>query len=286
VSRKRYVPIRDILDQLWKKLGEGVVADYITLSGSGEPTLNSDISELIDSIKKRTDIPVAVLTNGSLLWQRDVQQAILRADVVLPSLDAGDADVFRRINRPHPDVVFEKMVEGLAEFRRVYRGEIWLEVLLVNDVNSEPSHIAQIKRHVDVIRPDTVQLNTVVRPSAEDFAKSVPSAVMLRAKQMLGDRAEVIADYDAACPTEAASLAREEVVALLRRRPCTLEDMVTGLSVHRNELVKHLTILEQQGLVQKVERDNRVYYQIGAAPAMDDSSGIVARGGKESEGQS
>ena len=118
IERKEYVPLGDVLEELDRRLAEGPAPDYVTLSGSGEPTLYSRLGELIAGIKERTDRPVAVLTNGSLLWDADVQEALLEADLVIPSLDAGDDAIFQWVNRPHPAVSFERMVAGLETFCR------------------------------------------------------------------------------------------------------------------------------------------------------------------------
>ena len=136
IERKPYIPGATILDQVRQKLQEGVSADYITVAGSGEPTLNSEIGRLIHDIKKHTEIPVAVLTNSSLLGDSRVREAIVEADVVLPSLDAYDQKAFEAINRPHPEIPFEAMVEGLMAFRKAYGGEIWLEVFVLDGINA------------------------------------------------------------------------------------------------------------------------------------------------------
>jgi wyosine [tRNA(Phe)-imidazoG37] synthetase (radical SAM superfamily) len=262
IAREEYVGISDILDQLWKKLAQNVQPDYITVSGSGEPTLNSAVGELIASIKGRTSIPVAVLTNGSLLWQESVRKAVSEADVVLPSLDAGDPQVFREVNRPHPELAFETVVQGLRDFRKIYQGQIWLEVLLVDGVNSESSHLERIKRLVKPICPDRIQINTVVRPPAEAIAKPVSPSVLSDVKGMFGDLAEVIAAHEVSHSMQTAMPMADEIEALLKRRPCTLEDIVSGLQANRSEAAKHLGLLEEKGAVQRSWQGDRTYYQL------------------------
>ena len=129
IERKEWVPLDAVLNELEGKLSTR--PDYITLSGSGEPTLYSRLDEVIERIKSITDIPVAVLTNGSLLWQEDVQQQLAAADLVMPSLDAGDPATFHLVNRPHEALTFEKMLSGLIAFRQHFHGRYWLEVLLL-----------------------------------------------------------------------------------------------------------------------------------------------------------
>ncbi|MHC4124943.1 MAG: radical SAM protein [Planctomycetota bacterium] len=145
VERKEYVPIEAVLDELKERLAKGLQADFITISGSGEPTLNVRLGELIEKIKEITDIPVAVLTNGALFYQADVRSDCAKADVVLPSLDAGDEAVFEQINRPDENISFEKLVSGLIEFRKEFGGQIWLEVFLLEGVNTTTEQIKKIK---------------------------------------------------------------------------------------------------------------------------------------------
>ncbi|MCK4275198.1 MAG: radical SAM protein, partial [Phycisphaerae bacterium] len=171
VQRKEYVPLEDVLQELRSKLSSQ--PDYITLSGSGEPTLYSKTGELIDRIKAMTNIPVAVLTNGSLLWQAEVRSQLMNADLVVPSLDAGDEAMFQAVNRPHEDITFERMLDGLIEFRREFQGQYWLEVMFLaghNAIHSEAQNLAEC---VSLIKPDRVQLNTATRPPAEDYAVTV-----------------------------------------------------------------------------------------------------------------
>jgi len=260
VTRDEYVPISEVLEQLWHRLAEDALPDYITVSGSGEPTLHSGIGDLIESIKKHTSIPVAVLTNGSLLWDKQVQTALLGSDLVVPSLDAGNPTLFKQINRPHPALDFDRVVDGIAEFRRLYRGKIWLEVLLLDGMNSKTSNVLEIKRQVDMIHPDVIQLNTVVRPPAEESALRVPAVRMEEVRALLGEHAEVIVPYENIPRNQKGKIIEEEVLALLQRRPCTLEDVASGLGVHRNEVVKYLASLKENNLVQEIDQDGLSYF--------------------------
>jgi len=248
------------MEQLRRRLDDGARPDYITLSGSGEPTLHSGIGELIGSVKKQTNIPVAVLTNGSLLWNKEVREALVGADLVIPSLDAGNADAFMRVNRPHPELNFERVVEGLVEFRNIYDGEIRLEIFLLDGVNSMPSEVLRIKEQTDAIRPDKIQLNTVVRPAAEDYALRVPDADMNGIQNMFGECAEVIVPYEKAPLTHERKAVADEILVMLRRRPCTLDDVASGLRIHKNEAIKYLAKLEEKNLALRVRKDDTIYY--------------------------
>ncbi len=161
-ERKEWVPMDAVLEELKQKLATH--PDYITLSGSGEPTLCPRLGEIIERIKAMTSIPVAVLTNGSLLWLKEVRAAVALADVVMPSLDAGDDLLFQTVNRPHPEITFERLVSGLEQFRREFTGQYWLEVMLLAGHTALPAHVQKIAHWVQRIRPDRVQLNTATRP--------------------------------------------------------------------------------------------------------------------------
>lgn len=129
IERKAWVPLEQVVAELPQRLASK--PDYITLSGSGEPTLHAQLDELIARIKTLTDIPVAVLTNGSMLWQKDLRRQLLRADLVVPSLDAGDETMFQLVNRPHSQISLDKMLNGLVAFRQEFPGAYWLEVMVV-----------------------------------------------------------------------------------------------------------------------------------------------------------
>jgi wyosine [tRNA(Phe)-imidazoG37] synthetase (radical SAM superfamily) len=154
IKRKEWVPIDIVIDQLKAKLSSK--PDYITLSGSGEPTLFSRLEDLVSKIKDITDIPVAVLTNGSLLWLPEVRNALKSADLVVPSLDAGSSQIFQYVNRPHSDITFSKMLDGLVTFRDEYSGKYWLEVFLIAGVTTPDAEINRLANCVNSICPDKV----------------------------------------------------------------------------------------------------------------------------------
>jgi wyosine [tRNA(Phe)-imidazoG37] synthetase (radical SAM superfamily) len=261
-TRKRisYVPDAVLIEEVRRKLSEKQKIDYITLSGSGEPTLHSHLSPLIRGIKDITDIPVAVLTNGSLLWDEDVRAGIHKADLVIPSLDAGDSACFMRVNRPVTDIDFETMIDGLRRFRRTFRGAFWLEVFLLNRITATEEHVRKMAEHVRSIGPDKVQLNTVVRPPAEKDALSVPQRRMSQFAKLFEPEAEVIADYPDAPVTDGFTGSREDIVRLLKRRPCTVEDIAAGLSIHRNEAIKQLEHLSADNILSIMENEKGVFY--------------------------
>jgi wyosine [tRNA(Phe)-imidazoG37] synthetase (radical SAM superfamily) len=261
IERKNYTDIDAVLDELKKRVAQGLVADFITISGSGEPTLNSQLGELIDGIKKITSFPVAVLTNGTLLYRPDVRADCAKADVVLPSLDAGDQRAFRKVNRPHNDISIEKVISGLCAFRNEFAGQIWLEVFFVDGLNTDSEQIAKIKDVIKRICPDKVQLNTAVRPTAEPNVKIVDAEKLQSIADQLGDKCEVIADFLPRHHIEHIKRKAEDVLSMLKRRPCTLEDICGSLDIRRNEALKYISYLKQQGVIHSEEKDGKIFFK-------------------------
>jgi wyosine [tRNA(Phe)-imidazoG37] synthetase (radical SAM superfamily) len=260
LQRKSYVPAREVLEEIRQKLQEGAQPDYITFSGSGEPTLNADLGFLIREVKKLSNVPVLVLTNGSLLSIPEVRQELKAADIVSPSLDAGDEAMFLRIDRPHGGIVFEEMVDGLATFRESFSGRVWLEVFLVEGLNATGPEVEKIRSHLQKIRPDKVQLNTAVRPTAEKSAKAVPMERMRRFCELLGPGAEVIAAASVeALPREIAATS-QMVLDFLQRRPATLQDIASGMGLNANEALKHIVLLKSLGSIKEVMRGEKRFF--------------------------
>jgi wyosine [tRNA(Phe)-imidazoG37] synthetase (radical SAM superfamily) len=234
--------------------------DYITLSGSGEPTLNQNLGDIIHSIKRVTSIPLAVLTNGSLLFIEDVRIDLMEADVVLPSLDAVNPLIFECVNRPHPSLKIDELIPGLIQFRKQYRGQIWLEVVLCRGINDDKEEIERLKGVIERIQPDRVQLNTPVRPPAEEFAYPLTTSQLEEIRERLGDKAEIISEFTAPMGEGFDSDKSAEIIQLISRRPCTAEDISKALGLHIDEVVKYLNILQKKGAVQYRVYQHRCYY--------------------------
>ena len=261
ITQKPYIDTEKILKQLDQKLMKNICMDYITMAGSGEPTLNSEIEFLIHEIKKKTDIPVAVLTNGSLFGNRRVGRSIIEADVVIPSLDAYNQKMFETINRPHSDIKFIDTVKGLMDFRKEYRKEIWLEVFLLDGINSSENDATMFKEWIEKINPDKVHINTAVRPSAEIYARQVSSEKLLKFCSVLGEKAEIIVPYADSKKHERRINIEEELLDLLARRPCSLSDISSGLNVHKNEILKYIEHFVQSNKIVIKKKDHIIYYQ-------------------------
>lgn len=264
VERREYVSTDAALAQLQAKLATGIAPDYISLAGSGEPTLNSGIGRLLPAIKGLTDIPVAVITNGSLLWMDEVCGELLAADVVLPSLDAGDAPMFKRVNRPDPAVTFELMVEGLTGFAKRFRGETWLEVMLLAGLTDMPAEAAKIATLVRAIGPTRTQLNTASRPAADSSVQPVPPEKMAVLTELFGAEVDVVSEpfQDKGKGAEASNATKNDIIVLLARRPCSAGDIAAGLGLHTLDVLKHLDTLLAGGKISPVTRDGTTFYEL------------------------
>jgi len=260
MERKEYISPELILRDLHDKLSSGDKPDYITISGSGEPTLNSSLDEVISKIKKMTDIPLAVLTNGSLLHLSEIRKSCCEADLVLPSLDAGEKSMFKHVNRPCKEIEFDEMVEGLIKLREEYDGRIWLEVFLLGGVNSLNSDVMKIKTRIDKIKPDKVQINTVARPPAENYALRVDYPQLVESCKLLGDNAEIIAGFTGQCRYDQSSISKNDILTLISRRPCSLEDIARGLNAHPNEIIKYIDTLISNGIVEEMRHSGKIFY--------------------------
>ncbi|MEW6367694.1 MAG: radical SAM protein [Acidobacteriota bacterium] len=267
--RTEYVPADMVFDELQAKLATTKAVDHVTIAGSGEPTLNSRVGDLVTRIKALTSIPLAVLTNGSLLWIRDVQDALMDADLVLPSLDAGDENLFRYVNRPHSDIRFATMVDGLVQFRERFSGRLWLEVFLLGGVTGIRPEVERIAALVQRIRPERVQLNSVSRPPCEDFAFPVPARQMEGFADLFEVGAEVVCVERGEGEgeiVEASSVTDEAILALLKRRPCTARGVARGLGIHLSDATKRLHRLAQQTEVRLLRRHRRLFYWVDNTP--------------------
>ncbi|MFO8056395.1 MAG: radical SAM protein [bacterium] len=265
VQRDEYLPADEIIRQVESYLHEHDNPDVVTLSGSGEPTLHSRAGRIIQSIKKVTDVPVVVLTNGGMLYQPEVAEVLHEADIVIPNLDAGTPELYQAINRPAAEIEFETMVRGLESFSRDFRGRLSLEVFLLGGMNALSGEVGKIAAIVRDCGIREVELNTVTRPPSEEFAMSVSREKMEELAGIFDPPARVIADFRTKFDVPATpSVSEEEVLELLARRPCTLDDVSGGLNIHRNEARKYLEALEARRMITTSRQGSLVYYERSA----------------------
>lgn len=234
--------------------------DVITLAGSGEPTLNLGLGRIISSIKEMSQIPVAVLTNGALLYLPEVRAELAAADLVLPSLDSAREETYRLINRPLPGLSLESLLEGLTSFRREYRGRLWLEVMLLKGINDTEAELTLLRRALTEIAPDQIQLNTAVRPVVDELARPLDRVEMETAATFLGGPVEVIASFNRA-DIAATPCQDEDLVEMLSRRPMTAADMAKASGLPLIQVVARLKRLQDAGRISHDRYHDQEFYR-------------------------
>ena len=263
-DRMEYIPFNRVRDELIHFFNNNPDPDYVTFSGSGEPTLNIRIGDVLRFIKQlKPGLPVAVLTNGTLLSDKNVRKEIQEADIVLPSLDAATKGVFASINRPASGLDIEKHIQGLVDFRNEYKGKIYLEIFILPGYNYEENELKKLRKAVLRIKPDSIQLNTLDRPGTI-------SDLSAATRQQMG---KIIEEWDlpgmeiiAAAPKrkEIQSYrndAEEAIMGLIARRPCTIDDLSKTLGIHISEINKYLDVLESEKKIRSVRQNRGVFYK-------------------------
>lgn len=237
IKREEFFPLEAICNEIAHWLQTDGHAEYITLAGSGEPTLYSRFGELIDFIHSKTDIPVLLLSNGSLFWQREVREAASKVDVVKLSMSVWNQDLFEKINRPFQKVTFERMIDGEIKFRTEFKGKLILEVFLLAGINAITTDVRRIAKFTNQIRPETIHLNTVTRPPAESFACSVDKEKIERFSVIFTPSAEIPAEVSGSALLNK-NIDEEKIFDLIRRRPVTLKQLADTFGAHPNEIAK------------------------------------------------
>ncbi|MCK4872133.1 MAG: radical SAM protein [Phycisphaerales bacterium] len=231
-ARREYLPKEDILAEVKHALSlhQPGDIDWVTFVASGETTLHNGIGWLIRQVKEMTDIPVAVITNGSLLSQQEVREELMACDAVLPTLDAGSSEVFRRLNRPHPALTFERQVEGLIAFRREFTGSLWIEVMLVQGVNDTEDALKDLRTVLDRIGPDEVHLVSPTRSPVETSVRPTDEAGLMRATAILGEMITVAPSLDVTTELRGSDSVVDAVVDIVTRHPMSQEQLERALA--------------------------------------------------------
>ncbi len=263
-----FFDIEEIMADVKEALEDAEPLDVVTLAGSGDPTLYKGLGELIDRLKATCEAPVLLITNGALLWREEVAEAALKADILAPSLDAGDEETYRKVNAPAANVTFDRLLEGLRTVTHAHTGEIRMEVMLIRDVNDSDESIAAIAEILKTLKFDRIDVNTPVRPPVpERGALPCDEETLDRALAAFGPKAHPIGTFSRRQATGGKTTRKfddrdKDVRETLMRRPCTREDIVASLGIQRHELIKILERLVEAGLVVQRVTDNDVYYSV------------------------
>lgn len=260
--RREYVPTGEVLTELRDFLSTCPELDSITFSGSGEPTLHSGIEAIIEMLKNEyPQYRVTVLTNGTLLTDASVRAALRRADLVVPSLDAVSEDVFREINRPLHGLRNEEIIEGLVAFSEEYPGEIWLEVFIIPGINDSEDELLRFRELFPRLRVTRIQLNSLDRPGAVDWILPMPRENLEALARRFGDAVEVIGRpmLRHRCAAYSDDI-ENRILAAVRVRPCTLEDVCVSLDMHPLDAGKYLDVLLNEGKLISKKGERGVFY--------------------------
>ena len=261
-ERSEFFPLNEIMDEVKRAITlKSQNIDFITIVGSGEPLLYSRLGELIRSIRDITDKPLALITNGSLLYRDDVRDEVLDVDVIIPSLDAANQELFKRINRPHKDLRIDRIIEGMAEFKRRFKGQMWIEVMLLDGLNDTERALFELRDAIELIRPQKVQINLPIRPPAEEWVKPASSEGVMRAKAILGRAVELIGPQIGDFDLTGVSDITDAIVEIIKRHPMNEKELIKTLKKFapmdvRNALEK----LEREGRARKIEYSGMTFW--------------------------
>lgn len=256
-QRRAYVPAQQIIDEVDRALKEhpsGSI-DWVTFVGSGEPTLHSRIGWMIREVKALTDLPVSVISNGSTLYLPEVRKALSRADAVLPSFDAGTPELYRKINRPHPEITFDRFRDGLIRFSRDYQGKLWVEVMLVQDLNDTEEALRDIARGLASVDLDEVHLSQPTRPPVETWVQPPTREGLMRARAILGEVAHVLHPAAGSFDLGQYDSLTDVVVGIITRHPMRERELIATLEEWSpGQINETLDDLQDSGKAQTIER--------------------------------
>lgn len=256
---KAFVPVREVVAEIKRKILKNV-PDAITLAGSGEPTLYSEIDQVIASIKKMTKIKVALLTNGALFWKEEIRQRVLKADIIMPTLSSAFDHTFREIHRPHPGLDLATIINGLKMLRQDYKGQIFLEVIFLAGVNDTKKEVEALKNLVEQISPEKIHLNTVVRPPADSKAISLDRKKLEEINLIFGEKSEIVAEVPIKIKTRKEEHLISSLLDMVKRRPLKQIDIVNALGLSTDEtedLIKGLLI---KGYIRRQSHSGDIYF--------------------------
>ncbi|MBW1810663.1 MAG: radical SAM protein [Deltaproteobacteria bacterium] len=261
VERLDFYPLAEILGDVKSALEAGPLPDVITLAGSGDASLYASLGSLLKGIHELSDIPILLLTNGGLLFKDEVARDVMQADILSPSLDAGDPETFQRINQPDRSISFTQMYSGLQTVTKNHPGKVQLEVMLAKDVNDSADDIAQIASCLEHVRKDSIDINTPVRPVPDRPVFACSATTLKNARDVFGQAARIIANYSGRTAEALdVSEADKRIFELLSRRPCTVDDLHNSLGLHRNQILKVIARAVESGVVEERVGNKNTYY--------------------------
>jgi len=271
-ERRDHVPVAEVVDELRAVLGShqhGEI-DWVTFVGSGEPTLHASLGDMIRKAKALSGVPVAVITNGSLLYLPEVRDELMAADAVLPSLDAGSDHLFRTINRPHPEITFNRLIEGLTAFSGVYRGSLWVEVMLIGGLNDTEDALRDLQAALQGVQPDEVHISQPIRPPAETWVRPTDQEGLMRATAILGEVARIIHPVHGEFDLSGYGDVLDAVVGIITRHPMRQDELARTLDRWAPDSVADaLEALAARGQARTLERYGHRFWTATGAKYAD-----------------
>jgi len=268
-ERKDFSPKEDIIKEMEESINlHKSKLDYVTFVGSGEPTLYKSLGELILKAKELSQKPICVITNGSLLYERDVKDDLLISDVVLPTLDAGDEKLYIKINRPHPSIKFEKMIQGYIDFREEFKGKFWIEIMLMKGINDSKEELLKIKNKLDLIKPDRIDINVPIRPPTESWVQIPDKSVIPILNDVFGQYNNINFPERGKFSVFNSSF-EIELNNLLERHPMRQEQIFeTFCSKKFNEqdALLQLNTLASKNKIKKIIYNNQIFWKLIDSP--------------------
>ena len=249
-TRREFFPLEDIINEFKRYISSDKNFDVVSIVGEGEPTLYNKLGELIISLKKLTDKPIAVITNTGLLYDKNVQEELLNADIVLPSMDFFSQESFKALHRPYGRLDFQQSYNGLMEFSKKFKGELWLEVMLIEDINSSKEDLLKLKELIKNINYSKIYINTAVRPPAESWVKPASKETIDFAVELLdGISIDNLSDGNFISEIKDNY---EAILSIIKRHPMNQHELKGFL------LGRKLTNKEIENLFLRLEEDKNI----------------------------
>lgn len=247
-TRQEFFPLEDILEEFRLYLKDEDKFDVVSIVGEGEPLLYLKLGDLIRGLKKMTSKPIAVITNSGLLSDPQVREDLMEADIVLPSMDAADEKSYRKIDRPYGRIKYEETFQGLVKFSKEFKGQIYLEIMLMDGINDDEETLKKFKELLKEIRYDKLYINTPVRPPAESYAHvSKPEAISLATKMLGGISIDALASGGFFSEIEDDY---EAIISIIGRHPMNQHEIRGFLDSRENK--------DPDDIIQKLNEDVRV----------------------------
>lgn len=256
-QRKEYALRRDLVTQLEKTLAHLQYENLrcLVVSGQGEPTLHAGAGWMIRQFKQVSDLPLVLVTNGALLAQEEVRQEISEADAVMPSLDAGTAEIYRRTNRPWPNLDFDHMLEGLIKFRSIYKGQLWIKIMLVKGLNDSYANLMSLANILQDVKPDQIHLLTPDNHPSQEWVQPPENEAVMRALALLGKVCPVIHPEGGKFLIMEGDSLEACIISLLNHYPMRDEDLALALRRWTGkEIQRALTLLLTNQKIQLIQR--------------------------------